>query len=101
MNPPAADLTALSEARKALRPLYRRAEPGLLRALTPDARPSAGEGAPIRARAESLIAELRGSRHVGWIDRFLPEDGLNTDEGIAPLGLAEAYLRGPDAFTPD
>ena len=92
---------ALDAARKALRPLYRRAEPEVLRILTPQARPAAAEVAPIRARAESLIAELRGSKHVGWIDRFLQEYGLNTDEGIALLGLAEAYLRVPDAFTAD
>ena len=92
---------ALDAARKALRPLYRRAEPELLRILTPQASPAAAEVAPIRARAESLIAELRGSKHVGWIDRFLQEYGLNTDEGIALLGLAEAYLRVPDAFTAD
>ena len=92
---------ALDAARKALRPLYRRAEPELLRILTPQASPAAAEAAPIRARAENLIAELRGSKHVGWIDRFLQEYGLNTDEGIALLGLAEAYLRVPDAFTAD
>ena len=92
---------ALDAARKALRPLYRRAEPELLRILTPQASPVAAEAAPIRARAENLIAELRGSKHVGWIDRFLQEYGLNTDEGIALLGLAEAYLRVPDAFTAD
>ncbi len=92
-------MTAQSPSRAVLRALYRQSEPQVLSALLPLARPAVAETGPIRARALSLIAELRSARHVGWIDRFLQEYGLNTDEGIALLGLAEAYLRAPDAYT--
>ncbi|MGH6988112.1 MAG: bifunctional proline dehydrogenase/L-glutamate gamma-semialdehyde dehydrogenase PutA, partial [Caulobacteraceae bacterium] len=37
----------------------------------------------------------------GWIDRFLQEYSLSSEEGAALLGLAEAYLRIPDPGTAD
>ena len=45
------------------------------------------------------MAELRSPRRLGWINRFLQEYALGTDEGLALLGLAEAFLRVPDAYT--
>ncbi|HEY4030633.1 MAG TPA: bifunctional proline dehydrogenase/L-glutamate gamma-semialdehyde dehydrogenase PutA [Caulobacteraceae bacterium] len=85
----------------ALRALYHRAEPEVLQTLLPNAGSTPEELDSIRARARGLIAELRAGRHLGWIDRFLHEYGLNSEEGVALLGLAEAYLRVPDAFTAD
>jgi len=85
----------------ALRALYRLPEPEVLQALLPAAASTPQELDSIRERARGLIAELRAGRHLGWIDRFLHEYGLNTEEGVALLGLAEAYLRVPDAFTAD
>src|SRR5260221_4367030 len=52
-------------------------------------------------RAGALLGELRAPGHAGWIDRFLQEYALNSEEGAALLGLAEAYLRVPDASTAD
>ncbi len=51
--------------------------------------------------ASGLLAELRAPGRSGWIDRFLQEYSLSSDEGAALLGLAEAYLRVPDAITAD
>jgi RHH-type proline utilization regulon transcriptional repressor/proline dehydrogenase/delta 1-pyrroline-5-carboxylate dehydrogenase len=96
---PATD--ALSAARARLPGLYRRAEPEVLAELLPAARLDAGERGRVRTEAGVLLAELRDPRHGGWIDRFLQQYPLNTDEGIALLALAEAYLRVPDAPTAD
>ena len=52
-------------------------------------------------QALNLLAELRAPGRAGWIDRFLQEYSLSSEEGAALLGLAEAYLRVPDAGTAD
>jgi RHH-type proline utilization regulon transcriptional repressor/proline dehydrogenase/delta 1-pyrroline-5-carboxylate dehydrogenase len=48
-----------------------------------------------------LLAELRAPGRAGWVDRFLAEYSLSSEEGAALLGLAEAYLRVPDPGTAD
>lgn len=60
-----------------------------------------GARARVRDTAQLLLAALRDPKHGGWIDRFLQQYPLNTDEGVALLALAEAYLRVPDAHTAD
>ncbi|MFT4047481.1 MAG: bifunctional proline dehydrogenase/L-glutamate gamma-semialdehyde dehydrogenase PutA [Solimonas sp.] len=87
--------------RSRLPALYRRPESEVLAALLPDVRLSEAERARVRAEAGRLLGELRDPRSGGWIDRFLQQYPLNTDEGIALLALAEAYLRVPDALTAD
>ena len=84
-----------------IRTLYRKPEPQVLGDLLSSARQTDEEAASIRQRAHGLIAYLRSSKHQAWLDRFLREYGLDTNEGIALLGLAEAYLRIPDALTAD
>ena len=54
----------------------------------------------IHAYAVSLIQDAR-KRDVGGIDAFLHQYGLNTEEGIALMCLAEALLRVPDGRTAD
>jgi RHH-type proline utilization regulon transcriptional repressor/proline dehydrogenase/delta 1-pyrroline-5-carboxylate dehydrogenase len=48
-----------------------------------------------------LVRGIRGSASPGLMEVFLAEYGLNTDEGVALMCLAEALLRVPDAETMD
>ncbi|HET8883766.1 MAG TPA: bifunctional proline dehydrogenase/L-glutamate gamma-semialdehyde dehydrogenase, partial [Solimonas sp.] len=91
----------LAAARGRLPVLYRCAEPEVLAPLVDAARLDADARRRVRAMAAMLLAELRDPQHGGWIDRFLQQYPLNTDEGVALLALAEAYLRIPDAHTAD
>ncbi|WP_366515659.1 bifunctional proline dehydrogenase/L-glutamate gamma-semialdehyde dehydrogenase PutA [Solimonas marina] len=95
------DTPVLLAARRRLPGLYRRPETATLADLLAGARLPADARARVRATAGMLLAELRDPRHGGWIDRFLQQYPLNTDEGVALLALAEAYLRVPDARTAD
>lgn len=60
----------------------------------------------VSARASAAAADLirsvraRGAQR-GSIESFLRQYGLNTPEGLALMGLAEALLRIPDARTAD
>jgi len=83
----------------ALTALYRAPEPEVLAALAPRAQMSDAESAAARETALALIAAVRASRGPGWIDAFLQEYALGTEEGLALLALAEAYLRIPDGDT--
>jgi RHH-type proline utilization regulon transcriptional repressor/proline dehydrogenase/delta 1-pyrroline-5-carboxylate dehydrogenase len=91
----------LPRARAAIAPLYRLAETSALEALASRARLSPPERERVRSEAARLLAELRAPGRAGWIDRFLQEYALSSEEGAALLGLAEAYLRVPDAGTAD
>jgi RHH-type proline utilization regulon transcriptional repressor/proline dehydrogenase/delta 1-pyrroline-5-carboxylate dehydrogenase len=55
----------------------------------------------ISAEAGRLVEAIRARGETGLIQRFLSEYGLNTDEGVALMCLAEAFLRTPDAATLD
>ncbi len=55
----------------------------------------------IAARAGALVKALRDEDPPGLMESFLAEYGLNTDEGVALMCLAEAYLRTPDTLTLD
>jgi len=91
----------LDAARAAIPPLYRVSEPAILAELAEKARLTPAARSRVLARAGILLAELRAPGRTGWIDRFLREYSLSSQEGAALLGLAEAYLRVPDAFTAD
>ncbi|NGY06245.1 bifunctional proline dehydrogenase/L-glutamate gamma-semialdehyde dehydrogenase PutA [Solimonas terrae] len=91
----------LAAARSRLPALYRRPEAEALAPLVETARLGEETRRQVRATATMLLAELRDPKLGGWIDRFLQQYPLNTDEGVALLALAEAYLRVPDARTAD
>jgi RHH-type transcriptional regulator, proline utilization regulon repressor / proline dehydrogenase / delta 1-pyrroline-5-carboxylate dehydrogenase len=91
----------LDSARRAIAPLYRAPEADVLTHLAAAARLTPGERERVVKQAAGLLAELRAPGRAGWIDRFLQEYSLSSDEGAALLGLAEAYLRVPDAGTAD
>lgn len=53
-----------------------------------------------RKRALELVQTVRKSkRNLGELESFLQQYGLNTEEGLALMTLAEALLRIPDART--
>lgn len=64
-----------------------------------------GLDAAARARitddATILVEELRAAADPGLMEQFLAEYSLSTQEGIALMTLAEAFLRTPDADTLD
>ncbi len=91
----------LDEARAAIAPLYRLAESRALERLIGPASLTPAERARVVTQSRSLLAALREPGRAGWIDRFLREYSLSSDEGAALLGLAEAYLRVPDPGTAD
>ncbi|HEY5106426.1 MAG TPA: bifunctional proline dehydrogenase/L-glutamate gamma-semialdehyde dehydrogenase PutA [Caulobacteraceae bacterium] len=93
--------TSLDEARTAVAAHYRVAEGEALEALAVTARPTPAARERVAARARALLAALRAPGQAGWVDQFLQEYSLSSQEGAALLGLAEAYLRIPDAGTSD
>ncbi|WP_448580148.1 bifunctional proline dehydrogenase/L-glutamate gamma-semialdehyde dehydrogenase PutA [Thermaurantiacus sp.] len=81
--------------------LHRAPEPEVLAPLLPLAETDAATRARILARASGLLADLRAGDMEGWVNQFLQQYRLNTEEGRALLTLAEAFLRVPDPETAD
>lgn len=103
--PPGANARGMSlpldQARAAIRPLYRATEPETLAPLVASAQLQRAERDAIVVRARGLLADLRSAQTDGWVNQFLQEYRLGTEEGTALLSLAEAFLRVPDADTAD
>ena len=55
----------------------------------------------ISEAAVELVEALRQMSNPGIMEQFLTTYGLSTEEGVALMCLAEAYLRTPDAPTVD
>ena len=91
----------LDSARAAVRPLHRMSEPEVLAPLVVAAQVSVAERAAIVAQARRLLADLRKAQTDSWVNQFLQEYRLGTEEGTALLSLAEAFLRVPDPETAD
>jgi len=79
--------------------LFRAPDEAVLGPLLDAAAVDTAERSRIVQRAGDLLTDLRSAQSSGWINRFLGEYRLNTDEGLALLALAEAYMRVPDAAT--
>jgi len=94
-----ADATAT--ARKQIRRLLRAPEPEVLAPLLRDAALDPESRARVERRASAMLGELRAAQSRGWVNQFLQEYRLNTQEGVALLSLAEAFLRVPDPETAD
>src|SRR5438552_15708837 len=92
---------ALAAARRAIAPLYRIDEHEALKPLADAARLSPEARTRVERGAGALLDQLRRPGRAAWIDQFLGEYSLSSEEGAALLGLAEAYLRVPDASTAD
>ena len=91
----------LNETRAAIRPLHRTPEPETLAPLVATAQLGAGDYSRITDRARHLLDALRDAQTDGWVNQFLQEYRLGTEEGTALLSLAEAFLRVPDPETAD
>ena len=91
----------MDSATSLMRSLHRAAEPAVLQPLIARAAVSPDERNRIVARASGLLADLRRAQSSGWVNQFLNEYRLNTQEGVALLSLAEAFLRVPDPETAD
>jgi RHH-type transcriptional regulator, proline utilization regulon repressor / proline dehydrogenase / delta 1-pyrroline-5-carboxylate dehydrogenase len=94
-----ADATAT--ARTEIRRLLRAPEPEVLAPLLKAAALDRDSRARVERRALAMLAELREAQGKGWVNQFLQEYRLNTQEGVALLSLAEAFLRVPDPETAD
>src|SRR5690606_4395736 len=56
--------------------------------------------ARVRQKTRELVERVRGAkRKTGELESFLQQYGLNSEEGLALMTLAEALLRIPDAHT--
>ena len=87
--------------RKAIRHARHQTEESLIEALIEEADIPESLRARAFERAVDLIESIRRDGQHGFMDDFLAEYGLSTDEGIALMCLAEAMLRVPDAATVD
>ena len=94
-------MTTVAAARARMRDLHRAPEPGVLAGLLPAATLDSATRAQVENTALGLLADLRAAQGSGWVNRFLQQYRLNTQEGVALLSLAEAFLRVPDAETAD
>ncbi|WP_404799928.1 bifunctional proline dehydrogenase/L-glutamate gamma-semialdehyde dehydrogenase PutA [Qipengyuania atrilutea] len=86
--------------RDAIHRAYREEEETCLRERMRQAAPASAMHDKASALAQDLIKGAR-SRKASGIDAFLHQFGLDTEEGIALMCLAEALLRVPDSRTAD
>ena len=93
--------SSLDSSRAAVRPLHRTPEPEVLAPLVAAAQVDGNERAAIIKNARRLLADLRKAQTDSWVNQFLQEYRLGTEEGTALLSLAEAFLRVPDPETAD
>lgn len=91
----------LDSARAAIRPFHRKSEPEVLAPLVVAAQLDGRERSAVVRTARALLADLREAQSDGWVNQFLHEYRLGTEEGTALLSLAEAFLRVPDPQTAD
>ena len=87
--------------RQTIRHARHQPEETLVKALVEEAGIPESLRARAFERAVDLIESIRRDGQHGFMDDFLAEYGLSTDEGIALMCLAEAMLRVPDAATVD
>ena len=91
----------LESARSSIRPYHRKPEPEVLARLVIEATVDGAARANIVKSARALLDDLRKAQADGWVNSFLQQYRLGTEEGTALLSLAEAFLRVPDPQTAD
>ncbi len=83
---------SLDSARTAIRPFHRMPEPEVLAPLVVSAQMSAEERGAIIAIARDLLRDLRAAQSDGWVNQFLQEYRLGTEEGTC------AFVAGGGIF---
>ena len=91
----------IDSARSSIQPFHRKSEPEVLAPLVVAATVDGAARAHIVQRARTLLDDLRNAQADGWVNSFLQQYRLGTEEGTALLSLAEAFLRVPDPQTAD
>jgi RHH-type proline utilization regulon transcriptional repressor/proline dehydrogenase/delta 1-pyrroline-5-carboxylate dehydrogenase len=91
----------VDSARAAIRPMFRAPEPETLAPLVAAAQLSPSERDGVVTRARGLLDELRAAQTDGWVNQFLQEYRLGTEEGTALAVAGRGFLRVPDADTAD
>jgi RHH-type proline utilization regulon transcriptional repressor/proline dehydrogenase/delta 1-pyrroline-5-carboxylate dehydrogenase len=92
---------SLESARASIRPYHRKLEPEVLAPLVVAATVDGAMRDAIVRSARGLLDDLRDAQADGWVNSFLQQYRLGTEEGTALLSLAEAFLRVPDPQTAD
>ncbi len=94
-------MTSLSGLRTQFRQRRQQSEQQVVESLLEMIDTTEQQTASIHSRAAKLVNALRDEAKPGLMESFLAEYGLSTDEGVALMCLAEAYLRTPDDSTMD
>lgn len=94
-------MTDIATARQSIRARNLADETSLVRQLIVDTGLSESDREAVSAHARQLVETVRTGNRLGLMESFLAEYGLDTDEGVALMSLAEALLRVPDAETVD
>jgi RHH-type transcriptional regulator, proline utilization regulon repressor / proline dehydrogenase / delta 1-pyrroline-5-carboxylate dehydrogenase len=90
----------ISQSRAAIAALYHADEADCVKRMLPRAELPRDAELRAAARARTLVETVRqNEREAGGLDAFLNEFGLDTDEGVVLMCLAEAFLRIPDEET--
>ena len=92
---------SLETARLSIRPYHRKSEAEVLAPCLVAAAVDGAMRRDIVRSARSLLDDLRAVQADGWVNSFLQQYRLGTEEGTALLSLAEAFLRVPDPQTAD
>lgn len=94
-------MTDLDNARQSLRTRLYADEDALVRDLIVETGLAPSHRSRIGTVAATLVTEVRAQGRTGLVEDFLGEFGLDTEEGLALMSLAEALLRVPDTETVD
>ncbi|ODT66647.1 MAG: bifunctional proline dehydrogenase/L-glutamate gamma-semialdehyde dehydrogenase [Pelagibacterium sp. SCN 63-23] len=94
-------MTSASEARQALHVRLYGDETQLVRSLIAQTGLDEAQRRAVSASAVQLVDAVRGGTRLGLMESFLAEYGLDSEEGLALMSLAEALLRVPDSETVD
>ena len=94
-------MTSLSSLRSEFRRRRQQSEQDVVKSLLEMIEITEQQTTSIFNTAASLVNALRDEAKPGLMESFLAEYGLSTDEGVALMCLAEAYLRTPDDLTMD
>ena len=93
--------SAMHLARADMRRLHRLAEPDVMAPLIAAIPVDPKSETAIVREGSALIEALRKGQASGWVNRFMAEYRMDSDEGLALLSMAEAFLRVPDTETAD